>query len=456
MITKAIVDDVSDKYEIKVRIPILDRASVDPRYVADAYLPSAPICTLPNTGLNLRKGDVVWVAFENGDQSRPVVVGCLYMDKVSETEASIILNSLSVSADAELPQNTTIGEVSSEELGYLKGLGSNVQAQIDEINNVIGGDVADVPVIKSNGRDSLVQKTVNIPEDVDTHGNPIDRTNIADGNFSGAFGSRNTVDSDSSETFAFGGKNKAYHTEDALIFGYDNETHYANQSIVGGYNNDVTASESAIFGENNTISGDISNNKTDVRKVLVMGTSNTVSHGTQWSVMYGEHNTAGGTLRHSIVGGSYNVVGDFVDAINVFGGGNGYSNQIKSYNSDITVFGYSNTVYGGTASNSRKGDDYILGHHNVVQDPSHTGRGLYDVYMVGNGLKSQHAHQVLLGEYNSSDSSESKDILTVGTGGGEDSRRTTFGVGYDSNHYIRIGSTVLTETQLQQLKNLLN
>ena len=460
MITKAIVDDVSDKYEIKVRIPILDRASVDPRYVADAYLPSAPICTLPNTGLNLRKGDVVWVAFENGDQSRPVVVGCLYMDKVSETEASIILNSLSVSADAELPQNTTIGEVSSEELGYLKGLESNVQAQIDEINNVIGGDVADVPVIKSNGRDSLVQKTVNIPEDVDTHGNPIDRTNVANGAFSCAFGSRNTIYAGASESGAFGGDIHIF-SENTYGFGYHIWA-WENQNLLGGYDVGSNAKESFIFG--NTIGIGCNHNASNrswspstdhnlSRYIGAVGEKITIGYGCYADFVVGRGHTVGNYVTDSIVAGQKNTLGNELGWCNVFGDYNSIGNNVK----ETTVFGWENTVAPGASTSDKTKNIFLFGHENTNKDKYDTTK-YNDIYAMGHGLIAGNADEVVLGRWNSGLTGESSGVRRVlevgdGTSASVDDRNTCFGIVRMSNgkYKMWLGDVSITETELYNL-----
>ena len=133
MITKAIVEDASDRYSVKVRIPFYDRASVAPRRVLDEDLPQASICTLPNSGLNVRKGDIVFVSFEDDDIGRPVIVGCLYTDKVSDTGANIFAETLRVATNAKLPKSTSIGDVSSKELQRLKGVSDNIQGQIDAL-----------------------------------------------------------------------------------------------------------------------------------------------------------------------------------------------------------------------------------------------------------------------------------------------------------------------------------
>lgn len=144
MVTKAIVEDASDKYLVKVRIPFYDRASVAPRKVLDADLPSATVCSLPNSGLNLRKGDIVFVSFEDDDIGRPVIVGCLYTDKINNTRASILANSIDVDTDAKLPKSTSIGDVSGEELQRIKGVSDNIQGQIDTLQTEIGTLQTDV------------------------------------------------------------------------------------------------------------------------------------------------------------------------------------------------------------------------------------------------------------------------------------------------------------------------
>ena len=133
MVTKAIVEDATNKYEIKVRIPIYDRASIASRKVTTEDLPVATVCTLPNSGLNLQKGDIVFVSFEDGDIGRPVIIGCLFKEKMNNTGASIFANSIEIDGGAKMPKQTSIGEVTAEELSWLRGVSDSIQGQINDL-----------------------------------------------------------------------------------------------------------------------------------------------------------------------------------------------------------------------------------------------------------------------------------------------------------------------------------
>ena len=76
MILKAIVDKVLDKYNIRVRIPELDRAEYNASSTSRDDLNVAIICTLPGFDLNLQEGDIVFVSFEPNGQC--LILGCLF------------------------------------------------------------------------------------------------------------------------------------------------------------------------------------------------------------------------------------------------------------------------------------------------------------------------------------------------------------------------------------------
>lgn len=145
MVTKAIVADISDKYNIKVRIPIYNRASFANQKTVEADLPTATSCVLPNSSLNLRVGDIVYVSFEDDDKGRPVILGCLYMESGNgSTCGSIFADSINVTANAVLPSETSIGKVSSKELGFLTGMRENAQFQIDTLSRQFQSSQEDV------------------------------------------------------------------------------------------------------------------------------------------------------------------------------------------------------------------------------------------------------------------------------------------------------------------------
>ena len=139
MILKAIVEKIIDKYNIKVRIPELDRASYNAASTLDDDLNTAIICTLPGFDLNLEKGDIVFVTFEPSGQC--LILGCLYRKLMPNIFSDCSLNSIDVISRASLPQDTSIGNVKSSDIKMLEGCSDNIQKQMnslkESINNIM-------------------------------------------------------------------------------------------------------------------------------------------------------------------------------------------------------------------------------------------------------------------------------------------------------------------------------
>ena len=137
MITRAIVEEVLTPFKVRVRIPLLNRLANTPLATKKEDLDTAVICSLPSCYVNIKEGDIVFVAFEDNVQSKVVVLGHLSMEGVT-SYASISLNELCVASEAKLPSNTTIGDnVSSFDLTNISGTKDNLQKQINLLNDKI-------------------------------------------------------------------------------------------------------------------------------------------------------------------------------------------------------------------------------------------------------------------------------------------------------------------------------
>ena len=133
MITRGIVEEVIDRYQVRVRLPLLDGVESASSYKPFDSLRTVVMCSLPRVNLNLQKGDIVFVAFENYDEVNAVILGCLFMEDASQTRANIEAATLFVEGGATLPYTTKIGEVTSDEIECLSGVTDNLQKQLNAI-----------------------------------------------------------------------------------------------------------------------------------------------------------------------------------------------------------------------------------------------------------------------------------------------------------------------------------
>ena len=131
MITKAIVEEVLSPYQVKIRVPLLDRLSTSGIGTPTKNLNIATICTLPNCYMNVQPGDIVFVGFEDNTYYKAVVLGHLCKEALTPTYSDVTFNDCTIRSKAILPVETTIGEVTSKNIACLQGASDNLQQQIN-------------------------------------------------------------------------------------------------------------------------------------------------------------------------------------------------------------------------------------------------------------------------------------------------------------------------------------
>lgn len=105
MIQKGIIELVISAYEYKVRIPRYDKLATTPGGVSNDELSSAIVCSVPGSKVSFIEGDIVLVGFENNELNKPVILGLLYREGVSNTNQFILPNTTNALSKLETQIN---------------------------------------------------------------------------------------------------------------------------------------------------------------------------------------------------------------------------------------------------------------------------------------------------------------------------------------------------------------
>lgn len=130
--TRAIVEGMVDDFHYRVRIPILNKIAQAVGATPVDELAIATLAVPPGVSPKFRNGNIVFVEFEEGDTSKPVICGALFNTLDSQTVSDAKFNSLTVNVNTVLPRDTHIGDVTDDNIAFLEGLSTNVQYEIDK------------------------------------------------------------------------------------------------------------------------------------------------------------------------------------------------------------------------------------------------------------------------------------------------------------------------------------
>lgn len=144
MITKGEVQqnfDYTKGNKISVRIPIFESAGDTDKFIIDCL-----VCEAPGVSNYYRAGDIVWIGFERDEVSNPVILGKLMLSSEQNDNSAITCNSLTITSNANLPNNTMIGN-------------TDLSTLITTINTSVENKDNKVSVINKNSTDLTYPST---------------------------------------------------------------------------------------------------------------------------------------------------------------------------------------------------------------------------------------------------------------------------------------------------------
>lgn len=136
MVTTAKVLSVISNEEVKVQIDAYDEYEDDPNTSEDdlSNTHTARVSSVPGFIPDFKVGDIVFVCIKDNRLDEPIVMGKHLLDECKENTVGTsraTLSKLVVNDAVRLCEDTEIGDVKKEQISYLKGAKSNIQAQLD-------------------------------------------------------------------------------------------------------------------------------------------------------------------------------------------------------------------------------------------------------------------------------------------------------------------------------------
>ena len=116
MITKAIVEEVISPYRVKIRIPLLDGMTHTSISTPTGELREASVCVPFQMDPGFKKSDVVYVAFEDDDYSKPFILGYLLTGALPGVQGNVSAETLNITKSAVLGEDTSIGDIGYKDL----------------------------------------------------------------------------------------------------------------------------------------------------------------------------------------------------------------------------------------------------------------------------------------------------------------------------------------------------